>query len=213
MVKLTKFWWIIIIGSVVLIPLILILVITRFLMNPVKSWWFFGGALIFYFVVGLITGIIFLIFKLRVKKEPKIELEPKDARAKAVYELKMDEDNPDNFIVEKQKILRVGMIGLPRTSILWLKGKGSEKNQRIDALINLGDTKGEISWLRGGTDQESKETAKGMALNPSEEIVEEKIMGIDEFGRPTTRVTTKKASQVEKKLEEEKKEAESANII
>jgi hypothetical protein len=208
-----KIFWLIIISSAVIIPLTAIIIITKVLMKPRGSWWWFSGALIFYFIVGLAIGIIFLIFKLKSKKEPKIRLEPKDAREKAVYELKMDEDNPDNFIIKEQRIVRAGMQGYARTPIYWLHGKGSEKNEVIDALINLDNPKGEIVWQRGKSEKAILEIIRLMAENPESEITEERTIGIDEFGRPTTRVTTRKASIAEKKLEDEKKEADSANII
>jgi len=206
-------YWILIIASAVVLPLVAILLITRVFITPHKSWWIFGGALIFYFVVGLIAGIMFLVLKLKVKKEPKIELEPKDAREKAVFELLCDNDNPDNYIISEPRIVRTGQPGHTRTPIYWLHGKGSEKNEVIDALINLANPKGEITWLRNKTEKQVLEAIRVMAEMPENEVREERSIGIDEYGRPTTKITTTRQSIAEIKLDEEKKEAEESNII
>jgi hypothetical protein len=207
------YWWLLIVLVVIILPLTAILLITRVFITPHKSWWWFFGALIFYFILSLIGGVIFLIFRLGKNKEPKIEIAPSDARAKAVLELKMDEDNPDNFMIEEQRIKRVGQSGYNRTPILWLHGKGSEKNQVIDALINLDNIKGETTWLRNKTEKQIIEAMSGMAENPESEIKEERSIGIDEFGRPMTKITTTKQSIAEIKLKEEKAEAENANVL
>jgi hypothetical protein len=206
--------WIILIFSIVVIPLTAILLITRVFLDPPKSWWWFGGTILFYFIIGIISLVIFLIVKSSKKEgEIKTEVDPVEAIKKAILEKQMEEDNPDNFVIEDKIISNVGEKGSPRTSILWLTGHGSELGNRIDAIINLSDKNQKISWLNNATDNKVKYVINGMAENPEHEITEERIMGLDEFGRPTTKTITKKVSENEKKEEQAKEEADKANTI
>lgn len=206
--------WVILIFCAVFIPLIGVLLITRVLLDPPKSWWWTIGSLFFYIFIGLIGLVIRLITKSSKKEdELKTEVDPVEAMKKAIIEKQMEEDNPDNFIVEDKIISNVGEKGSPRTTILWLKGHGSELGDRFDAIINLSDKNQKISWLTNATDNKVKSVINGMAENPEHEITEERIMGLDEFGRPTTKLITKKVSETEKKEEEAKEEADKANTI
>lgn len=164
-------------------------------------------------VCGLFIGAIIIALKWKRKQPPKIRLDPKSAKQKAINECKNDEDNPDNFIVKNWVIKRVGQEGLPRTPILWLTGVGSELKEKIDAIVNLDNPKGEIGWMRDKTDIEVKEAIRLMAENPESEITEQTVTGFDPYGRPQSTTTTKKVSQREKEEADKKAEAELANTL
>lgn len=203
--------WVIIILCATIIPLGLIILITRVLLNPHRSWWWMGGTLILYVFIGMVVGIIFLILKLRGKTKEELKIDPDDAEERAKWKLKYDEDNPDNFVREDRIIARVGQAGSERTPILWLLGKGSETLAKIDILVNLRNPKSEIVLLFNKKIDFVKEAIRVFAENPEDQITEEKILGIDDSGRPTTTIRTKRMSIQEKKEQEEKKEAEEQN--
>ena len=209
--KIKPIYWVIIIACAIIIPLALVFVITRIVINPPSSWWWTGSVFIIQIVIGVISGVIYLIFRLQKIQTPKIKQDPKEAKQRAIIEKKYDEDNPDNFVPLDQSIIRTGE-GTPKTSFLWLTGRGTEKNEKIDCIINLDEPKFEATWLTNKTDLNVQEAIRRMAQNPEQEIKEEKRIGIDEFGRPQTTILTRKVSPAEKKAEEEKKEAEEANI-
>lgn len=213
MVKLKPLHWIIIISLAVVIPLSAVFVITRIIINPPASWWWFFGVLILQAVVGVVFGIVMLIMKLQVAKPVKMRLDPKTAKDKAIHEKKYDPDNPDNFEVKKQVLMRVGEPNAPRTPVLWLSGRGSESNQQIDCVINLDNHKFEASWLDNATPNEIKDAIRLMAENPETEVVEQSTMGVDQFGRPTTTVTKRMISQREKEEKEQQKEADMQNVM
>jgi hypothetical protein len=181
------------------------------ILDPPSSWWWTGGTLILYVVIGLIVGVIFLILKLRKKKPEELKIDPDDAEERAKWKLKYDTDNPDNFMREDRAIARVGQAGTERTPILWVMGKGSETLAKIDILVNLKNAKSEIVFLFNKKEDFVREAIRVLAENPEDQITEEKILGIDEMGRPTTTIKTKRMGIQEKKEIEEKKEAEESN--
>ena len=203
--------WMIIIFSICISILGGIILITRGIIDPPKSWWWTGAILIFYAISGITVGIIFLVIKLKKKPQLRQKIDPQDAEERAKLYLKYDNDNPDNFIREDRMIMRVGQAGTERTPILWLMGKGSETRAKIDIVINLNNSKKEIEFLFNKKDAEIKEAIRLIAENTEQEVTEERVVGMDEFGRPTTTIKTKRMSLAEKKEEEEKKEAEELN--
>lgn len=212
--KLKPVTWLILITLVVIVPLVFIFIVTRIIMDPKASWWWFFGLLMIYVLLGIIIGFIILILKLKSKPVPRIRLDPKTATEKAINEKKYDNDNPDNFKVESRVVMRVGEPGKPRTPILHLSGVGTEKNERINAIINLDNPKGEISWLpANATENQIKEAIRLMAENPETEITETSTAGTDMWGRPIVKTVTKKVSEAEREEQKEKKEAEESNII
>lgn len=204
-------YWVIIILSATIIPLGLVLLITRVILDPPKSFWWFGGTLIFYFIIGIVAGVIFLIIKLKKKVPEKLSIDPDDAEERAKMLLVYDNDNPDNFIREGRVIKRVGQSGSDRTPILWLWGKGSETQSKIDILVNLNNPKKEILLLFNKKEEFILESIRTLAENPESQETEERILGMDELGRPTTTVRTKRVTMMEKKEQDEKKEAEELN--
>lgn len=211
--KLNKGWWIAIIAVSIVIPLTLVILITRIFVNPAASWWWTGGVLILQGIAAIISGLVFLISRFnKVELSPE-KLDPKEAEKRAIEERKHDDVNPDNFNPKDKVIVRVGESGLPRTTIFWLAGRGTEKNQKLDALIYLDKPQEPTTWLVNKSDKIVMEIIKTMAENPTSEIKEERVMGTDDYGRPTTKIVSTRLSQAEKKAEEQKQEAEESNIV
>lgn len=176
------------------------------------SWWITGGIAIFEFVVGVIGLFIWLIMKIKGKAPPKMKLSPKDAKEKVIEEIKMDEDNPDNFIPERQVIKRVGDPRYPRTPIMWLHGRGSETDTIIDVVVNLDSKTLEMSRVDNQSEESITDLIKGMAENPEtiSEIQKSKTSW-DNFGRPSTEIETQKMSTAEKEQKKQEEEADKAN--
>ena len=196
----------------IILPLIgCILILVFMLIVPViiydKSWWWFFGTLIFLAVVGATIGIIFFILSLKKKAVSTIKLDVKQAKEKARMEIRDEFDNPDNFKIEKSRLERWGQRGTERTPILILEGIGTEKKQKRVVIMNLNNPKKESTKLINPTIEEMDRAIKLMAENPPEDV-EEKTMGLDEFGRPITKIT-KRPSFYEKEKEKEEKRVES----
>lgn len=201
----------IIILCIALLPLIFVLIVTRLILDPPSTWWWFFGFLIVELIIGAIVGLVYLFIRISQTEEKVKGIDSKDSKERAVYEVKFDKYNPDNFIVEGERICNVGQPGTERTPIHHLWGKGTETNMKIDFLVNLKDsTKKRLvfSYLMDATDEKLKDVLRLMAVNPETEIKEEKTISSDEFGRPVTKITTKRISEQKKKEEEEKKQEE-----
>ncbi|MCK9370146.1 hypothetical protein M0R04_09600 [Candidatus Dojkabacteria bacterium] len=204
-------YWILIIGGVIVTILGGVMLITRVILDPPKSWWWTGGTIIIFAVIALIVTIIFLILKLRKKKPVEEAVDPKEAEERAKLMLKMDDDHGDNFVRESRTIMRVGQAGTDRTPVLWLMGKGSETKRRIDIIINLANAKKEIEFFFDKDETFVRECIRLIAENPESEVKEERVLGVDEFGRATTTIKTTRQTIAEKKEQEEKEKAEESN--
>jgi len=204
------YWILIIIGGCISI-LTFMLIVPVLILD--QSWWWFFGTLIGEVFFGLIAGTIILIIKLSKKVPPRIKIDIKSAKAKAVHEQKYDPDNPDNFMIIKSRLLRIGEKGTEKTPILHLEGKGTELNEDRHAIINLNEPKKEISILINPSEDEITEAINKIAEHPpEEEIKEETTRGIDlKTGFPITTTRIRRPSITEKKIEEEKKEGEEAS--
>jgi len=201
-------WWVLLISSIVLIPLVGLIILLVWL--EISLWhifWLIG----FDVIVGLIALIIYIWIKWKKRPKDKLEIDPKDAEERVINAIKNDIENPDNFVIEMKRTLRVGEPGKERTPIRWLQGRGTEMMQKRDILINLNDEKGDFLDMVEKNEEYIINSAKIYAENPSSEIVEEKLMGLDEFGRPLTTVKTKKILTAEKKQQEEIEKAEEVN--
>lgn len=209
----TVYWVAIIIFSI-LLPIAFMLIVPILTFN--LSWWWLLGTLITEIIIGSIIGIILLIIKLLKKIEVPIELKTGDIKKKAVIELKNDEHDPDNFIIEETLLWKVGEKGLTKTPVLSLKGKGTETNTTRVAIINL-KVPSEITWLKDPRIEkdynEIEIWAKRIAETHEEETKEEITTGTDIYGRP--QITTKiiRPSTQELQKQKEKEDAESRNII
>lgn len=184
-----------------------------FLIVPViilnKSWkWFFYpllGMMFAWFSFGLIILALKLWFRPKPLKE-KIDL--RDAKIKAVYDMKYDEDNPDNFYIVNHQTLKIGRQGAEVTPIAFFSGKGMELNQIRVHLINLSNPK-ETSSLVDPSDDEISYAISKLADYPPEEIKEEITTRRDQFGFPEIVRKTSRPSVEEK----EKEEAEKKNAM
>jgi len=178
------------------------------------SWWWFFGFLIFIVILWLIVGIIFLILRL-IKKPPiKLRIDLRDAKNRAIYEMKYDDDNPDNFKILKSKLVKIGEKGAEKTPIAVFDGVGTELNQRRVTIINLNNPKQESTPLVDPTDDEIKEAIRLIAEHPpEEEIKEETTIGTDRFGRPVTTTKIRRPSSTELKEQKEKEEAEKVEAM
>tara|TARA_Y100000310_G_scaffold60266_2_gene55629 strand:- start:968 stop:1609 length:642 start_codon:yes stop_codon:yes gene_type:complete len=206
-------WIVLGIAGFELFILIMIFLITRVALRTPASWWWTSGFLIFFIVVDVFLGIGYLIYYLTRVDEIKTKIDAKTAEGKAIKEIKMDEHNPDNFVIDERIISNEGEAGNPRTKILHLTGIGSETQAKIDVVINLDDKKVEMTRLDNANEQKIKEAIMKTAENPADEIIEKTETGIGAFGQPITSITKKGMSRGDKDLAKDKKEADEKTII
>lgn len=181
------------------------------------SWWVLVITAIIDILIFLLIGAVWtIVYFWKRRPQAQAPFTTKLAIAQAVNDKKYDEDDPDNFLILKKRYLRVGDAGTERTLLIHLSGIGTEMNRRLDAIVNptsVDQGHMEISWLTNATPEEVKETARLMALHPAEEVKEERVIGSDPYGRPITRITTKKVTAAEKQAQEQKQETEEANRL
>ena len=178
-----------------------------------SSWWWFGITFSLIIFLWILAGTVFLISKAFKQKTKTEKINIRAARARAVYEMKYDENNPDNFKINNENVIRVGEAGSERTPVLLLEGKGTECNQRRVIVVNLNNPKQEQTKLIDPTDQDIILAAKLIAEHPQDEIMEKTEMSRDQFGNPTMIKTVKKASISEQKEAKDKEEAEEKNAM
>jgi len=208
-----KLWTGLIIGISGSLAILLIFLIVPVLILEYSWWWFFA-PLIFIIISWIFLGIILLVINFKKPKITKLKLNISDAVKRAVYEMKYDEDNPDNFRIDKKKLSREGEKGYEKTPILLLEGVGTEKNQKRVIIFNLNNPKQESTKLIDPSDNEIEKSIKDIAENPQEEdIKQETTIGVDSFGRPITTTKIVKPSSTERKMEEEQKKVDEANMI
>ena len=195
-------------GSVLLILLLMLIPILS-----ERSWWWVGGPTIFIIVVWVVVAITLLALKLTKRKPAEIKLNIKDAKVRAVHEMKLDENNPDNFKIDESILKRIGEKGSTPTPVLILNGMGTELNQKRTVIINLNNPKQESTHLIDASEDKVLEYSKAIAEHPPEEEFRKETASLDMFGRPVTTTVTRRPSSSEKKLEEEKKKAEEAEAI
>jgi len=178
-----------------------------------RSAWWIWGVLIFEAIVWAMIGIIFLFIRIRKKPEVKEKIDLSDAKKRAIYDVRFDEDNPDNFKVDSKILFRVGDKNKDPTPVAWLSGVGTEMKNRIDVLINLNNPKKEILRFDNSNDLEVKEIARTFAENPEDKIFSETKQTRDEYGNPTVITKVVKSSSIDKKEQEEKEKAEKAQAL
>lgn len=204
----TKIWlWAI--GIVLgLLTLLLVLTITLKL-----SWWIFFGFLFFFIIAGIAVGLILILTRGKKRIFPRTRAHPKSAVQAVRLKLKTDEDDPDEFIVEEEKMPTEGQPGTEKTNELYLKGRGYWSNQLIYVYVDL-DNLDRIQVLRGEpTSDELKEAQRSFALNPSIEETEEENITSPETGKVVRTIVRKKQTLAQKKEEKEKKEAEQKEAL
>lgn len=194
------------VGGFMIFLVIFVFIITKLVLD--LSLWWTGGLLIIEAVIGLISGVSYLIYKLQRIESPVTRQDPTEIKQVIITEIQQDLENPDNFKIEKQRIINTGEPNKPKTQLVWFKGYGTELNNRIDVVVNLMNPKLEYSRLDGATDEEIKETIRQMAENPETEVVSKTTIAQDIFGRPVQTTETKGVTLAEKELNKEKEEAE-----
>jgi len=198
-----------------LIPTIVIII--GVMLIPLLSnapWWIFWLVFGLFALGWILTGGIFLAIKLNKKPPVKLKIDLKDAKNRAIYEMKYDNDNPDNFKINHSKLVRIGERGAEKTPIAVFYGVGTELNQERIIIINLNNPKQESTSLVDPTEKELNEAIRLIAEHPpEEEIKEETTIGTDKFGRPITTTKVRRPSSTELKEQKEKEEAETAQAM
>jgi hypothetical protein len=195
------------------------LILVFFLIVPViiydQSWWWLFAPLIFILLVWIAIGIILLILHFKKKPIIKANIDLKGAEKRAIYEMKYDTANPDNFkIIKPARLERIGEKGTELTPICIIEGLGTEKNERRAIVSNLNNPKQETTKLINYTPEQLERAIKKIAERPPEEDTkEETTLGVDQFGRPITTTRITRPSSTEKKAEEEKKKVEEKNLM
>lgn len=214
--KIKPLTWVIVACIFIILPPLIILFITRFIYEPPASWGWLVGCIVIQTVIALIIGVVIVMIKMSKHDDKPKGINKEDAFKRSQEYVLWHKTNPDNFIINGEIPLNVGESGSERTPLVYFFGRGSESNLRIDFIVNLEDsTKKKLvcSYLVGKEKNEVQEAINSMAKNPATEIKEEKITTPDEFGRPITKITTKRLTEQQKKEEEEKKQDELKNAI
>lgn len=198
-------------GSLALLTLVLVV--------PViileQSWWWFWGVLLGEFGIGLIFGVIFIILNLRKKPTKTKKINIKDAKERAIYEMKMDLENPDNFKIINSRLERHGEKGAEKTPILIIEGIGTETKTERVVIVNLNNAKEESTRLVDPKEGEVSKGARLIAEHPQEQdIREETTRGYDQrTGLPITTTRINRPSSAEIKEKKEKEEAEEVHSL
>jgi len=202
-------------NKITIIAILEAIVVGFFLIVPIVSEWswkWFFYPFVIIIATDIIVGIVIVIIKFARQKKPEVsKLNIRDAKRKAVYEMKMEDDNPDNFKIEQEKVMHIGEKGGEKTIVLLLEGYGTELRQKRIVIINMTNSKQKQTRLIDPTIEEVKECIRLIADNPPEEIVEETTTSMGQFGMPTTKTTVRKPSSVDATKKEE--EAEKGNVL
>ena len=208
-IKVNKiFLWIFAIISFILLASSFII---PFAIFGLSAWWGWS-TLIILGTAWLIYGIVLLIKKLIGGEIITSKIAVGDAKRREIEAIKYDEDNPDNFLIEKTILERHGEKGKEPTPILVLKGYGTEKKQKRFSIINLNNPKEEFTRLIDPKQEEIERSIRLMAENPSEEIIEE-VRQSFEYGVPITTTKRKLPSSQKLRDEQEKKQLEEKTAI
>src|SRR3990167_2365340 len=171
------------------------------------SWWWFFGPLIFLGGSWIIFGSIILALKIFRPKPTIQKIDLTNTKSKAIYDMKNDTENPDNFQILNYSLKKVGEKGKEPTPVLILDGQGTETLTRRIAIYNLKNIE-ENTLLIDPSDEEIERAIREIAEPPPElEIKEEIPIGSGPFG-PITKIITKKPTSSEIKQQIEKQEAE-----
>lgn len=207
-----KRWYWIIAGIVSLIILLFLLFVPVIAMDG--SWWIFLGSLIGIAFIWMIIGIVVVIIRLKKIKPIVSKIDMSDAKNLVIHNMKYDEDNPDNFRVDRRVLMKIGREGTEKTPIGYFEGVGTELNQKRIVVVNLNNPKKELSGLIDPTDKEISEAIRLMADNPPDpEVWEETITKMDLFNRPVVTTRVRKPSGVVEKAKQEEQKVEEVNAM
>lgn len=176
------------------------------------SWWWFFGTLIFLITGWLIFGAVRLGAIISKRKPVQLEVDLSKAVNRAIYEMKYDTENPDNFHVINIRLRKIGKEGAEMTPVAILEGWGTETNTRRVVIINMANPEKEIAVLNDPTPEEWQEEARLMADHPPERTIKEEFFTgqIDLMGNPMKGVRTTSPTMIERKQKEAEAE-EKAN--
>ncbi len=177
-----------------------------------QTWWWLGITFFVELFVWAIIGLVFLLKSVRKKPLAQEKIDMKTAKARAIREVKYDEDNPDNFKINTSVIKRVGE-GSEKTPIAWFRGTGTEMGDEINVLINISDAKMDALRIDNASEPDVEEVIRTFAENPAEKIIEERTQSVDKFGRPEETVKTTRSSSVKEQEKKDKEEAEKASAL
>lgn len=201
-----KTWKKVLIGAGISVFLLLVALILKLVFD--WSWWVVGGTGIAFGSGWIVFGIVFLVLKL-TKKDPEVLVTNlEDVEELIKHKMKYDQENPDNFVIEKRRLWKIGEPGSERTPIAVFIGYGSELLENRIVLVNLKNPT-EMSVLIEETLEDAMKEAVKMSEHQPDIMTREILPGgIDEFGRPQpTRVIVKSQSRAEVKEKKEEEEA------
>lgn len=187
---------------IILIIFLLIPIITE------RSWWWLGIPAIVS-VAGWIGGGIFLLISAMKDKQPKkeeIPIQELEAMAKN-YSINHP-DNPDNFIIQKPGNEKIGESGAEKTSVLILRGIGTELKEDRVFIINK-ENRDDFTLLINPNEKEIQDAVIRISKSQPQPIITEQKT--DDFGKPI--LITKTMSKAELKEKEEDKKAEEDNAF
>jgi hypothetical protein len=177
------------------------------------SWAWFFGFLVFFILAGLVIGLVLLLTRKSKEAFPKKRLHPKTAIEAIRNKLRMDEDNPDELIIDEEFMPTEGQPGAEKTTMLHVKGRGYWSNQILHFFIDLDDIS-RMQIAREEPSQENlKELQRSFALNPTIEETEQEDITSPETGKVVRTIIRKKQTLAQKKEEKEKKEAEEKEAL
>jgi len=192
-----------VVTGIIIIALIIMTAIFKW------SWLILLWVGIVFAVMWFILGIILLVKFIR-KTKPVEQVDLNELKNRIVYEVKYDDDNPDNFVTDTPRVKNIGgASGTNITPIYILRGYGSEMRDDIFVTVNLNKPQ-EINIGRNLSDIEKiDQTNKTAESPPLIEVHEEIPGGLDPYGRPLPsrlKITKQSSEQIKKKEEEEKAE-------
>lgn len=201
--------WLLIFGGIII--LILGLLLTLVLTLDI-SWWWFLGFLFAFIAIGIIVAII-LVFRNSKPKEPqKIKATAENAENAVKMRLKLDEDEPDELIIEESKTITEGQSGTEKTHIHYIKGTLYHSGDELHAFVDLDDIE-RITIMKNPSLEELKQYRAKFALNPIIEETEEEIIVSSETGKPVRKTIKTKQTPQQKRKAEEAKEIEETESL
>lgn len=139
------------------------------------SMWTFGVPGIIMGSAWIVFGFIFLIKKLSISNKEKPKIAVKEAIEKVKIMIRDDIENGDNLIIDRKITEHRGKT-LPKTPVLIILGRGSEKKQRRAIIVNLNNMEEEITDLIDPTIEEIIEQTRLIAEDPEDKLITEKIV-------------------------------------
>lgn len=176
-------------------------------------WWAIVPAIVI--ILGdFIWAFLWMWIHYKKRDNMKDKMDVKEAIKFIKNEIKTDEDNPDNFILQKQRLLKIGGRNTEKTRVLCLYGHGTETDTDRFAIMNLDNQYKEITYLIDALPEEIAIACIDISdTKPDDMVKEEIITALDNFGRPvTTQKRSSPSPSEERKAKEEKQEDEKSGM-